>query len=135
MILLNIFLNLKSKHIIKGACKKIPSEKPNIKKQKLNQNKISLVKRVFSRLQTHYWNVHTFRKPYSADATLHLPIHNFDKPLVKERVFTAENFISFPIPCKFYSYDLTFVFCSGSYSMSSISILSSISISISDLMV
>ena len=52
-----MFLNLKSKHI-KGAiaqiekkqgkrtCESIPFENPNIKKQKLNQNKTSPVKRV-----------------------------------------------------------------------------------------
>ena len=45
-----MFLNIKSKHIIKGnlaqieikqsklTCESIPSENPNIKKQKLNQN-------------------------------------------------------------------------------------------------
>ena len=57
MILLNTFLNIKSKHVIKGAVgqiekkqgkltrEQIPSENLNIKKQKLNQNKTSLVKR------------------------------------------------------------------------------------------
>ena len=51
MILLNIFLNFKSKHIIKGAiaqierkqgkltCESSTSEDPNIKKQKLNKPK------------------------------------------------------------------------------------------------
>ena len=51
-----MFLNIKSKHVIKGAVgqiekkqgkltrEQIPSENPNIKKQ-LNQNKTSLVKR------------------------------------------------------------------------------------------
>ena len=54
MILLNKFLSLKSKYIIKVAiahieekqgkltCVSIPSEKPNVKKQKLNKNKTSL---------------------------------------------------------------------------------------------
>ena len=54
-----MFLNIKSKHIIKGnlaqieikqsklTCESIPSENPNIKKQKLNQNEISLAKQVF----------------------------------------------------------------------------------------
>ena len=51
LILLNMFLNLKSKHIIKGAitqiereqgkltCESNPSEDPHIKKQKLKQSK------------------------------------------------------------------------------------------------
>ena len=55
-----MFLSLKSKYIIKGAieqlkkkqgrltCVSIPSENPNIKKQKLNKGKTSLAKQVFS---------------------------------------------------------------------------------------
>ena len=51
VILLNMFLNFKSKHIIKGAitqidrkqgkltCESNPSEDPNIKKQELKQTK------------------------------------------------------------------------------------------------
>ena len=66
MILLNTFLSLKSKYIIKGSiaqiekkqgkltCESILSEKTNIKRQKLNQNKTSLVKRVFFSFTTRF---------------------------------------------------------------------------------
>ena len=55
-----MFLSLKSKYIIKGTiaqiekkqgkliCVSIPSENPNMKKQKLNKNKTSLAIQVFS---------------------------------------------------------------------------------------
>ena len=55
-----MFLSLKSKYIIKGAtaqiekkqgkitCVSIRSDNPNIKKQKLNKNKTSLAKQIFS---------------------------------------------------------------------------------------
>ena len=60
MILLNMFLSLKPKYIIKGAtaqiemkqgkltCVSIPLENSTIKKQKLNKSRTSLAKQVFS---------------------------------------------------------------------------------------